>query len=182
MKQNPAYIQQQISEKKLELEGIEDQIQSLRKQRATTEAIKTGPLSRIGRVETIDGDIRELERRRQNAPFEIEELEKKLLQTQKDEEYDKKILLTAPSLSEGQRLSKILLKQLEGAKTTSDRLIEMYQARNAIRRQTDQPLAAPRVCSGFYSLKLLVEIAKRESNGQGGRVSHRYKNLPEQLI
>lgn len=181
MKESVAHVQSLIDEKKNELMGVEGQIESLRKERARTEASKPGSLARVRAIESIDDEIANLLRQKQNAPFEIETLQTRLEQAKKDEDYDREILKGAPSLSESQKLSKILLKQLEAAKQTSDRLIAMRQARDLIRRQTEQPLGAPCTCSGFHSLKLLIEMCSREVAG-GGRTSRLYKNLPEQVI
>lgn len=182
MKQNPAYIEKQVQEKKNEIERAHSFIETLNKKRALKMTKENASVARARRIEDIDREIEDCRRILKNLPHEITALEEQLEQAKKDEDYNREILKTSPPLGENQRLSKVLLKQLEQAKLTSDRLIEMRQARNLIRRQTGRSLGAPCTCSGFYSLKLLVEICQRECDGGGGRVSHRYKNLPEQLI
>lgn len=182
MKENPAHVQSLIDKKRCELAGAEDQIESLRKQRARTEASKPGSLARVRAIESIDDEIADLERQKQNAPFEIETLQTRLEQAKKDEKDDEKILWSMPSLSKAQEDSKRLLLQLQAAKETSDRLITMRVQADQIRGRTGKVITRPCTCSGFHSLKLLVEICEREANGQGGRVSVRYKNLPEQII
>lgn len=181
MKQSPSHIESQIREKKNEIEHIGSHIETLNKQRAIQSTKETAGVARAARIEDIDKEIEDYERVLKNLPHEIDALKEQLTRVRRDEDYDKEILKTAPSLSEGQRLSKILLKQLEGAEKTSGKLIQMRVQRDAIRRQTDQPLAAPHTSSGFHSLKLLTEICQKEIDGQG-RVSNRFKDLPEQYI
>lgn len=182
MKESPAYVQSLIDEKKNEIAGVEGQIESLRQQRARTEASRPGSLSRVRTIESIDDQIANLERQKANSPFEIETLQTRLEQAEQAEKDDEKILQSMPSLSKAQEDSKRLLLQLQAAKETSDRLITMRVQADQIRERTGKIITRPCTCSGFHSLRLLVELCEREANGQGGRVSVRYKDLPEQYI
>lgn len=158
--------QEKLSAARAELEGKRGELDALRRKRAE-ESSKNQANSR--RLEYFDDRIVSIKREIDNLPFEIADMEDRLIASKVTDTAKKMMhdtFMEETPIKDIRKKSRLLLKQLKSAEKTNEEILEFHRRRIEIEKNTGRRVAVPNVCGGFNSLKILAEICEGENDGR----------------
>jgi len=120
------------------------------------------------RLEYFDDEIILAKKRIDNIPYEIEALERQLIDSRSADVEKKAIyddFMKETSIKGLEAKSRLLLKKLESALKTNEEILEFHRRRNEVEKNTGRRVAVPNICGGFKSLGIIVDICEGENNG-----------------
>jgi len=120
------------------------------------------------RLEYFDDEIVQIKKRIDNIPYEIEALERQLIDS-RSVDIEKKAIyddfMEEISIKDIQKKSRLLLKQLESALKTNEEIREFHRRRNDVEEKTGRRISSSNICGGFKSLGIIVDVCEGENNG-----------------
>lgn len=128
------------------------------------------PQPREKKLIECDEQIEETEARIKAISFNMEQLEKQRPEFEKKDRMEMAMLDDMPRISEMQKLSKLLHKQLEAAEETNQKLRAKIRAVDNVKRDSGKTIALPGISKGSRYLGTIAREIGRETSGEGRKV------------
>ena len=168
--EHPSAIHNRLEQAKVTLQDLNKQIERNRRLLGA-ELAKIEPNSII--IEGYEGTIKELEEKRENIPYQIEALEKKLEATkQYEEERARTVALAAPLIPKLQKLSKHLAILMTETARVNDEIEKINEEITNLERSANITIVRPFCTVGYQSIKPISESIESEVNGSGPTLFH----------
>ena len=163
-------VQEKINELKTSTENKQQEIETLRTERAelTVNARDPEKPKIKTKILNIDSAINKLQTEIDNAPAELKLLEQQLAdehQRQAQEEQEALLKQQRSIVEDVERLSSEFIKLLQKANAVNDQLIAAIQAETGIRNKTGTALLTEYCHGSQQSLKALLEKSQQEMSG-----------------